>query len=91
MGWAGSPPVVAGACSGGDPGIVRLFFSDDQFDVDIAKRICTDCEVTQVCLEYAMANHEKGAVWGGVYINGKGRISSGPSKQGRPKGSINKK
>lgn len=42
------------------------FFSDDKTDVFMAKLICSDCPVQNVCLAEAMKRKEQYGVWGGT-------------------------
>lgn len=51
------------ACFGMD---ADIFFVDQFGDVSEAKRICARCVVRQDCLDYALANHERWGVWGGL-------------------------
>ena len=52
-----------GLCAETDP---ELFFPDKGESTKAAKRICFACEVRAKCLEYALANHERFGVWGGL-------------------------
>lgn len=51
------------ACQGLDPDI---FYPASEDDADEAKAICAQCNVRQVCLEYALVNRERDGVWGGL-------------------------
>lgn len=53
------------ACS---VGTAELFFEkqESQIQVDRAKAICARCEVVQQCLDYAVENHEREGIWGGL-------------------------
>lgn len=31
-----------------------------------AKRVCTSCTVREICLQWAMTNHQDSGVWGGL-------------------------
>lgn len=42
------------------------FFPEKGGSTREAKRICSTCEVTQECLEYALANDERFGIWGGL-------------------------
>ena len=52
-----------GLCAETDP---ELFFPDKGESTKAAKRICFACEVRAECLTYALANHERFGVWGGL-------------------------
>ena len=51
------------ACAGCDPG---LFYPEQGGDYRSAKAVCRLCPVTQECLDFAIGNHEKYGVWGGM-------------------------
>jgi WhiB family transcriptional regulator, redox-sensing transcriptional regulator len=42
----------------------EVFF--DKLKVDQAKRICEDCPVKMLCLDYAIKNQMTSGVWGGL-------------------------
>lgn len=44
----------------------KLFYSTYKSDIEIAKRICADCVVRELCLETAITNGEAHGVWGGA-------------------------
>lgn len=50
-------------CRGMDP---MKFFPSTSRGVLIAQRECAACPVRQPCLEYALDNHIKFGVWGGM-------------------------
>lgn len=52
-----------GACVGADP---NLFFPERGESPARAKAVCRRCDVSAECLEYALANHEAGGIWGGL-------------------------
>ena len=52
----------AANCSTTDP---ELFFPESS-DVRPAKKICAACDVTEICLAFALENHIKEGVWGGL-------------------------
>lgn len=52
-----------GLCRGADP---EIFFPLDSDDAAEAKEICARCPVREACSEYAIANHERIGVWGGL-------------------------
>lgn len=50
-----------------------IFFPDyekfkniKEYTVARAKAICAECAVREQCLNYALANHEKFGIWGGM-------------------------
>lgn len=52
-----------GKCRDMDPAI---FFPNDGVGVQVAQRICAECTVRALCLEYALANRIDHGVWGGA-------------------------
>ncbi len=54
---------MLGACRGLDSG---LFYPDNEEEAEIAKRVCAECGVQQVCLDFALTKREKVGVWGGA-------------------------
>lgn len=53
----------------------ELFFPSDGVGVEVAKKICLNCKVKNVCLEYAIANHVDHGVWGGASERERRRIA----------------
>ena len=51
-----------------------LFFPSDGVGVDVARRICADCPVKDLCLEYALTNRIDHGVWGGCSERERRRI-----------------
>lgn len=41
------------------------FFTDDKYEINLAKGICKRCVVAHECLEFAVRNEEKYGIWGG--------------------------
>lgn len=58
-------------CADLDPSI---FFPSSGAGVDEARRVCADCVVRAVCLEYALANRIDHGVWGGASERERRRI-----------------
>ncbi|MDA8186493.1 MAG: WhiB family transcriptional regulator [Acidimicrobiales bacterium] len=52
-----------GKCRDMDPAI---FFPNDGVGVQVAQRICAECAVKALCLEYALVNRIDHGVWGGA-------------------------
>jgi WhiB family redox-sensing transcriptional regulator len=52
-----------GICSQTDP---EAFFDDHGKSTVAAKMVCSDCPVVGECLDYAIRNHERFGVWGGL-------------------------
>ena len=52
-----------GACRGLD---AAVFYPDDDEGAEVAKSVCADCSVREVCLDYALSFREKAGVWGGA-------------------------
>lgn len=50
------------------------FFPSDGVGVEIARRICADCPVKSLCLEYALRNRIDHGVWGGTSERERRRI-----------------
>jgi WhiB family transcriptional regulator, redox-sensing transcriptional regulator len=42
------------------------FFPEKGGSTREAKRICSGCDVRDLCLEYALANDERFGIWGGM-------------------------
>jgi WhiB family redox-sensing transcriptional regulator len=43
-----------------------MFYPEKGGSTVEAKRVCGMCRVRQQCLDYALANHERHGIWGGV-------------------------
>lgn len=54
---------MLGACRGLDSG---LFYPDNEEEAEIAKQVCGECGVKQVCLDFALTKREKVGIWGGA-------------------------
>ena len=50
------------------------FFPSDGVGVDLARRICAECPVRAMCLEYALRNRIDHGVWGGTSERERRRI-----------------
>ncbi len=50
-------------CAQTDP---EAFFPEKGGSTRDAKRICTSCQVSAECLEYALQNDERFGIWGGL-------------------------
>jgi WhiB family redox-sensing transcriptional regulator len=50
------------------------FFPSDGVGVEVARRICVDCKVKRLCLEYALQNRIDHGVWGGTSERERRRI-----------------
>jgi WhiB family redox-sensing transcriptional regulator len=59
-------------CKDVDPDIffsntnVRIRQSDRLQHEDLAKRICSACDVSRDCLEYAIITNQESGIWGGT-------------------------
>lgn len=60
-----------GKCREMDPAV---FFPNDGMGVQAAQRICAECPVRELCLEYALANRVDHGVWGGTSERERRRI-----------------
>jgi WhiB family redox-sensing transcriptional regulator len=63
------------ACTETDP---DSFFPELGEPTGPAKRICRGCEVTAQCLQYALDNHERFGVWGGLSERERRRLAGDP-------------
>ena len=54
--------MARGNCAKTRPGI---FFPSDGVGVEVAKKICVGCRVTESCLDYALEHRIDHGVWGG--------------------------
>jgi WhiB family transcriptional regulator, redox-sensing transcriptional regulator len=52
-----------GNCKGFPP---EVMIPENKSGVDRARKICADCVVKDVCLEYALVNNIEHGVWGGT-------------------------
>ena len=62
---------MLGACRGLDAGI---FYPDTDEEAEVAKQVCHECGVRDICLEFALAHREKVGVWGGATERERRRI-----------------
>lgn len=71
------------ACLGANP---ELFFPDrgENLDAEEARQICRGCSFREDCLEYALANHERFGVWGGMSERDRRRLRRRRILQARP-------
>jgi len=51
-----------------------LWFPDAGFSNKAAKAICAQCEVKNECLTYALEEHQRYGVWGGLSEVERGRL-----------------
>ncbi len=63
--------MARGNCAEESP---SLFFPSDGVGVEVAKKVCTDCPVKALCLEYALENRIDHGVWGGTSERERRRI-----------------
>jgi WhiB family redox-sensing transcriptional regulator len=59
------------ACRGLDP---EVFYPVSDEEAEVAKAVCAECAVRQLCLEHALAVREKDGVWGGATERERRRI-----------------
>jgi len=50
-------------CSQTDP---EMWYPDKGEAVAAAKKLCNTCPIKNICLEFAIVNHETHGIWGGV-------------------------
>ena len=43
-----------------------MFYPDDDEGAEIAKAVCSGCQVQDTCLDHALSFREKAGVWGGA-------------------------
>lgn len=60
--------LVDGAAEHGSPCLQdpETWFSGEYEDIALAKRMCAECPLQKLCLDYAIRNNEQGGVWGGL-------------------------
>ena len=63
--------MAAGKCREVHP---STFFPSDGVGVEFARRICAECPVKAMCLEYALTNRIDHGVWGGASERERRRI-----------------
>ena len=61
-------------CSGVGPENFYIDPGDRQAELK-TKEVCTDCVVSEQCLNYAIANYERYGIWGGKNFNERRTIS----------------
>ena len=61
-------PARDARCGDGNGSLSHLFFSDDDFDIARAKRICSTCTLQTACLTGALDRQEAYGVWGGQLL-----------------------
>jgi len=61
-------PTTAARCGDGNGTLAHLFFSDDDFDIARAKKICSSCSLQATCLAGALERGEAYGVWGGQLL-----------------------
>ena len=64
-------------------GLFHLYFSDDNDDIAVAKRLCNDCAVRRACLRDALQRRESCGVWGGQLLRD-GEVIAALPRRGRP-------
>ena len=67
-----STRMAAGQCTDLPP---ATFFPSDGIGVEMARRVCADCPVRKVCLEYALDHHIEHGVLGGASERARRRMS----------------
>jgi WhiB family transcriptional regulator, redox-sensing transcriptional regulator len=64
----------------------ETFFPSDGVGVEMARRVCADCPVRDICLEFALEHHIEHGVWGGASERARRRMSlsrrGGQSRRG---------
>lgn len=56
------------SCRDGEGSLLGVFFADgdDRDKISRAKAICAECAASDLCLDAALARHERYGVWAGV-------------------------
>jgi WhiB family redox-sensing transcriptional regulator len=67
-----STRMAAGQCTDLPP---ATFFPSDGHGVEMARRLCGDCPVRDVCLQYALDHHIEHGVWGGASERARRRMA----------------
>lgn len=68
-------------CRSTDP---ELFFAESPADVELAKSVCTACQIREACLSGALERKEPWGVWGGeLFVQGV--IVARKRPRGRPR------
>jgi WhiB family redox-sensing transcriptional regulator len=67
-----------GNCRAMDP---ALFFPSDGIGVQAAQRVCAECVVKSLCLQYALVNKIDEGVWGGASERHRKRLLSQHRRQ----------
>ena len=62
----------------------ELWFAESPEDVELAKALCRDCPVRDLCLDGALARQEPWGVWGGELFL-KGTVIPFKRPRGRPR------
>ncbi len=68
----GTSWVLRARCRGLSP---EIFFPSDGAGVEVARRYCAECRVSEACLGYALDNHIEHGVWGGASERARRRIA----------------
>lgn len=69
-----------GLCREVDP---DMFFPEKGGSTNDAKGVCRECPVTTECLTYALENHERFGIWGGMSERDRRKLERRPP--GRPR------
>jgi WhiB family transcriptional regulator, redox-sensing transcriptional regulator len=75
--------VARGRCADGAGTMASLFFSEELHEIAQAKAICTNCPVTDRCLNGALIRREPWGVWGGELVMN-GKVLAARRRRGRP-------
>ena len=63
---------------------VETFFPSDGAGVEAARRICANCPVKNLCLEYALVNRIAQGVWGGTSERQRRQLARSRRRSGTP-------
>lgn len=66
--------IEQGACRGGDPKVIAMFFTSGGHGANRAKAMCADCPVINECRSYALDRPEMTGVWGGTTETDRDRL-----------------
>ena len=67
----GTEWMARGNCAHEPP---STFFPSDGVGVEVARKLCADCAVRDLCLEYALEHRIEHGVWGGCSERERRRI-----------------
>lgn len=70
--------MAEGVCAQADP---EAFFPERGHSATDAKKLCMSCPVRGRCLDYALSNHERFGVWGGLSEHERSQLAANPDEE----------